>query len=50
MVDYDLIIIGCSALFGLETALYTVIRLICSNIVVANFLIISICNPDITNK
>lgn len=33
----DLIIIGCSTLFGLETALYTVIRLICSNIVVANF-------------
>lgn len=33
----DLIIIGCSAFFGLETALYTIIRLICSNIVVANF-------------
>lgn len=33
----DLIIISCSAFFGLETALYTIIRLICSNIVVANF-------------
>lgn len=33
----DLIIIGCSSFFGLETALYTIIRLICSNIVVANF-------------
>lgn len=32
----DLIIIGCSSLISVETALFTIIRLICSSIVVAN--------------
>ncbi len=32
----DLIIIGCSSLISVETALFTIVRLICSSIVVAN--------------